>query len=166
MSEHFVSDSRMTRKKNMEEKYIKKVASLVKKAFARKEIPIGAIVLDKDGHIIGEGYNLTHKTKDSTQHAEIIALRQAFKKKKDWRLDDCTLIVNLEPCLMCLGAIANARLKKVIYFIDDPQFGSVASKLTKSQFKKLFPKLNIEKNDDGGKTKILLQEFFKKLRRK
>lgn len=150
----------------MEEKYVKKIASLAKKAFTKKEIPIGAIVIDKDGKIIGEGYNLTHKNKDSTKHAEIIALQKAFKKKKDWRLDGCTLMVNLEPCLMCLGAIANARLKKVVYFIDDPQFGSVASKLTKAQLKKLFPKLTIEKVADNLDTLALLQEFFKNLRSK
>jgi len=151
---------------DMEEKYVKKIASLAKKAFTKKEIPIGAIVIDKDGKIIGEGYNLTHKNKDSTKHAEIIALQKAFKKKKDWRLDGCTLMVNLEPCLMCLGAIANARLKKVVYFIDDPQFGSVASKLTKAQLKKLFPKLTIEKVADNLDTLALLQEFFKNLRSK
>ena len=150
----------------MQERYIKKVASLAKKAFRRKEIPVGAIVIDKKGTIIGEGYNLAHSSKDSTQHAEIRALKQAFRKLNDWRLNDCTLIVNLEPCLMCLGAIANARIKKIIYFLEDPQFGSIASKLTKSQLKKLFPKLNIEKVNDRGKTKLLLQEFFENLRKK
>ena len=150
----------------MQEKYIKKIVQLARKAFKRKEIPIGAIIIDKKGIIIGEGYNLTHSSKDSTQHAEIRALKQAFHKLNDWRLNDCTLIVNLEPCLMCLGAIANARIKKIMYFLEDPQFGSIAGKLTKSQLKKLFPKLNIEKVDDRGKTKILLQEFFKNLRKK
>lgn len=149
----------------MEEKYKKKVASLAKKAFKRKEIPVGAIVVDKKGIIIGEGYNLTHYYKDSCQHAEIRALKQAFKKLNDWRLSDYTLIVNLEPCLMCLGAINNARIKKVIYFLENPLFGSVTNKLTKSQLKKLFPKLEIEKVSDKNKTKFLLQKFFKNLRK-
>ncbi len=151
---------------NMEEKYIKKVAQLAQKAFKKNEVPIGAIIIDEQGKIIGQGYNSIHSSKDSTQHAEMRALKQAFRKLKDWRLNKCILVVNLEPCLMCLGAIANARIKKIIYFLEDPQFGSIASKLTKSQLKKLFPKLNIEKVNDRGGTKILLREFFKNLRSK
>ncbi|RLC37328.1 hypothetical protein DRH29_02475 [candidate division Kazan bacterium] len=147
------------------EKYINEIAKLAQKAFDKKEVPIGAIVINGQGNIIGRGYNLSHGRRDSTEHAEIRALRQAFRKVGDWRLDNCTLIVNLEPCLMCLGAVANARIKKIIYFLDDPLFGSVASKLTKKQLKKLFPKLEIEKVKDKDKTKGLLQKFFKKLRR-
>ncbi|MFA5967475.1 MAG: nucleoside deaminase [Patescibacteria group bacterium] len=127
-------------------------------------MPVGAIVIDKSGQIIGRGYNLAHAKKDVTEHAEIRALRQAFKKTGDWRLDDCQLIVNLEPCLMCLGAIANARIKEVSYFLADPQFGSVESRLTKKQLTKLFPKLIIKKINDAGETKQLLQDFFKELR--
>ena len=149
----------------MKEYYIRKISSLALKAFRKKEVPIGAIIIDKLGNIVSEGYNLTHYYKDSCQHAEIRALKQAFKKLNDWRLSDYTLIVNLEPCLMCLGAINNARIKKVIYFLENPLFGSVTNKLTKSQLKKLFPKLKIEKVSDKNKTKFLLQKFFKNLRK-
>lgn len=149
----------------MKKEYIKKISSLALTAFRKKEIPIGAIIIDKLGNIVAEGYNLTHSYKDSCQHAEIRALKQAFKKLNDWRLDNYTLIVNLEPCLMCLGAIHNARIKKVIYFLENPLFGSVVSKLTKPQLKKLFPKLSIEKVNDKNKTKLLLKKFFKNLRK-
>lgn len=142
----------------------KEVARLAHKAFVLDEVPVGVVVLNKSGEVIGRGYNLAHKHKNVLEHAETRALKQAFRKIGDWRLDDCTLVVNLEPCLMCLGAIANARIKKVIYFLADPQFGSVESKLTKKQLQKLFPKLTIEKVDDNGATKELMQSFFKKLR--
>lgn len=149
----------------MKKEYIKKISNLALTAFRKKEIPVGAIIVDKLGNIVAEGYNLTHSYKDSCQHAEIRALKQAFKKLNDWRLDNYTLIVNLEPCLMCLGAIHNARIKKVIYFLENPLFGSVVSKLTKSQLKKLFPKLSVEKVNDKNKTKLLLKKFFKNLRK-
>lgn len=145
--------------------YQKIVLALAQKAFHKKEIPVGAIVIDKSGKIIGRGYNLSHSKKDVVEHAEIRALKQAFKKTGDWRLDDCKLIVNLEPCLMCLGAIANARIKEVIYYLADPQFGSVESRFTKKQLAKLFPRLIINKETDTGETKALLQQFFQKLRK-
>ncbi len=149
----------------MKKEYMKKISDLSQKAFRKKEMPVGAIIIDKLGNIVAEGYNLTHSYKDSCQHAETRALKQAFNKLDDWRLNNHTLIVNLEPCLMCLGAIDNARIKKVIYFLENPLFGSVVSKLSKSQLKKLFPKLIIEKVDDKNETKLLLQKFFKNLRK-
>ena len=148
------------------ENHQSEVFQLANKAFQKKEIPVGALVVDKSGQIIGRGYNLSHAKRDVVEHAEIRALRQAFKKTGDWRLDGCKLIVNLEPCLMCLGAIANARIKEVTYFLADPQFGSVESRLTKKQLAKLFPKLTIKKINDTGATKKLMQQFFQQLRTK
>jgi len=148
----------------MEQQYIESVHYLARRAFSKKEIPVGAIIVDKSGQIIGRGYNLSHTKKDAVEHAEIRALKQAFKKTGDWRLDGCKLVVNLEPCLMCLGAIANVRVSEVIYFLADPQFGSVESRLTKKQLVKLFPKLTIKKIEDTGETKELMQKFFQKLR--
>lgn len=147
-------------------KYFKIVHQLAHQAFQKKEIPVSAIVVDKTGQIIGRGYNLSYTKKDATEHAEIRALKQAVRKLGDWRLDGCTLVVNLEPCLMCLGAIANARIKEIIYFLADPQFGSVESRFTKKQLQKLFPRLTIRKVNDAGETKELMQNFFKKLRSK
>ncbi len=148
----------------MDKQYQLEVFKLAQKAFQKKEIPVGAIVVDKSGQIIGRGYNLAHTKKDAVEHAEVRALKQAFKKMGDWRLGGCTLVVNLEPCLMCLGAIINARIKEVIYFLADPQFGSVESRLTQKQLAKLFPKLAIKKVGDAGETKKLMQQFFNKLR--
>jgi tRNA(adenine34) deaminase len=150
----------------MDQFEIPTILQLAKKAFVLGEVPVGAIVIGKSGQIVGRGYNLSHKYKSVLEHAELRALKQAFKKIGDWRLDECTLVVNLEPCLMCLGAISNARIKKVIYFLADPQFGSVESKFSGKQLQKLFPKLIIEKLGDNGATKELMQAFFKNLRAK
>jgi len=150
----------------MDKLTIEIVAKLAQAAFAKGEVPVGAVVLDKDGNIIGRGYNRIHGRKDATEHAEIRAIKQAARHLGDWRLEECQLVVNLEPCLMCLGAIANSRIKQVNYFLADPAFGSVESKLTSAQLKKLFPKLIIKKVADEGVTKTLLQQFFKQLRQK
>jgi len=150
----------------MDKATIDTVAKLARLAFSKKEVPIGAVVLNSNGEIIGKGYNRMHGSKDATEHAEIRAIKQAAKRVGDWRLDGCHLVVNLEPCLMCLGAIANSRIGQATYFLADPAFGSVDSKLTKAQLKKLFPKLIIKKVADEGVTKALLQQFFKQLRQK
>ena len=150
----------------MDNQTINVVAKLALSAFSKKEVPIGAVVLGKDGKIIGRGYNRIHGRKDATEHAEVRAIKQAVKHVGDWRLDGCHLVVNLEPCLMCLGAIANSRICQVTYFLADPAFGSAESKLTPAQLKKLFPKLIIKKVADAGETKALLQQFFKQLRQK
>ncbi|MBN2585387.1 nucleoside deaminase [Patescibacteria group bacterium] len=149
----------------MDKTTISTVAKLARLAFSKKEVPIGAVILDAQGNIIGRGYNRMHGRKDATEHAEIMAIKQAAKRVGDWRLDGCHLVVNLEPCLMCLGAIANSRIKRVTYFLADSAFGSAESKLTPAQLKKLFPKLIIKKVADTGETKALLQQFFKQLRK-
>lgn len=150
----------------MDEQTINTVAKLARMAFLKKEVPVGAVVIDSKGRIIGGGYNRMHSQKDATQHAEMLAIRAAARKLGDWRLEGCRLVVNLEPCLMCLGAIANSRIKQVTYFLADPAFGSAESRLTTAQLKKLFPKLIIKRVADAGGTKALLQQFFRQLRKK
>lgn len=85
-----------------------------KKALSIDEVPIGAIIV-KDNKIIAKGYNKREKSQNAINHAEIIAIEKACKKLKSWRLDDCQIYVTLEPCPMCAGAIANARIKTLIY---------------------------------------------------
>ncbi len=87
---------------------------LAKKANSKKEVPIGAVIVRND-KIISRGFNKREKSKNALNHAEIIAINKACKKLKEWRLENCTLYVTLEPCPMCAGAIANARIKKVFY---------------------------------------------------
>ena len=96
------------------------------KAFESEEVPIGAIVV-KDGKVVGRGYNQTETLKDGTAHAEMIAITSAASSVADWRLDDCTLYVTKEPCLMCAGAIVNSRLKMVVFGAYDQQHGCASS---------------------------------------
>lgn len=95
--------------------FIQKTLQLAQKALEIDEIPIGALIVDQDNNIIGQGYNKTEKLNNQFSHAEIIAIQEATKYKNDWRLDNCILYVNLEPCMMCFGLIHLSRIKKVIY---------------------------------------------------
>ncbi len=95
-------------------KFMEEAIRLAKKANSKKEVPIGAVIVRND-KIISRGFNKREKSKNALNHAEIIAINKACKKLKEWRLENCTLYVTLEPCPMCAGAIANARIKKVFY---------------------------------------------------
>lgn len=88
------------------------------KARKREEVPIGAVVV-KNGKVIAKGFNKREKTKSALNHAEVVAIRKACKKLKDWRLEGCEIYVTLKPCPMCAGAIANARIDKVYYGADE-----------------------------------------------
>ena len=97
------------------EKYMEKALQQAKKAYKRNEVPVGAIIVDKKENIIGCGYNKKEKTNCIHDHAEIIALKKACKKNKNWRLEDCSIYITLEPCPMCASAIEQARIKNVYY---------------------------------------------------
>lgn len=97
------------------------------KAFLEDEVPIGAVIV-KDGKIIAKAHNLREKRNIATYHAEIIAIEKACKKLNGWRLDDCELYVTLEPCIMCAGAILNARIKKVYFGAKEPKGGACQSR--------------------------------------
>ena len=96
-------------------------------ALTTDDVPVGAIVLDADGTVIGRGRNTREAEHDPTGHAEIVALRAAARSRGDWRLDDCTLVVTLEPCTMCAGAIVGARIKRLVFGAIDEKAGAVGS---------------------------------------
>lgn len=98
-----------------------------KKAASLGEVPVGAIVTDENGEVIGRGHNVCETEHRPTGHAEIIAIEEAARKKKNWRLSDCTLYVTLEPCPMCAGAVIRSRLKRVVYGAFDENGGACAS---------------------------------------
>lgn len=98
--------------------FMEEALKQAKKALARDEVPIGAVVVC-EGKLISCGFNKREKTKNALKHAEIVAIDKACKKLKSWRLENCELYVTLEPCPMCAGAIVNARLKKVYYGAKD-----------------------------------------------
>ncbi|AFZ47697.1 tRNA-adenosine deaminase [Cyanobacterium stanieri PCC 7202] len=89
------------------------------------EIPVGAVIVDKNNQLMAIAHNRKERDNDATAHAEILAIRQASRIKKDWRLDGCTLYVTLEPCPMCIGAIIHSRIKTLVYGIDDFKTGAV-----------------------------------------
>ena len=96
----------------MNEKYMKIAFKEAEKAKKCGEMPVGAVIVKGD-KVIGKGYNKKEKTKNAIMHAEIIAIQKACKRNKDWRLNECTMYVTLEPCLMCMGAISESRIKTI-----------------------------------------------------
>ncbi|MBP1562962.1 MAG: tRNA adenosine(34) deaminase TadA [Oscillospiraceae bacterium] len=113
-----------------DEEYMEKALELAQKAASRGEIPVGALVVDKNGKIIGEGFNRREELQSPTAHAEVLAIEQAAKTLKNRRLLDCTLYVTLEPCPMCAGAVMNAGLKRLVYGAFDDKNGACASVAT------------------------------------
>jgi tRNA(adenine34) deaminase len=96
-------------------------------ALATGDVPVGAVVLAPGGAVVGVGRNLREATHDPTGHAEVVAMRQAAQALGEWRLDDCTLVVTLEPCTMCAGALVLARVSRVVFGAWDPKAGAVGS---------------------------------------
>ena len=107
---------------NIQEKYMKEALKQAKKALALGEVPIGCVIVH-EGQIIGRGYNRRNTDKNTLAHAEITAINKASKKIGDWRLEDCTLYVTLEPCQMCAGAIVQARIPEVVMGCMNPKAG-------------------------------------------
>ncbi|MCM1167046.1 MAG: nucleoside deaminase [Ruminococcus sp.] len=106
---------------------MEKALSLAEKAAEKGEIPVGALVVDGNGEIVGEGYNLRETLRSPTAHAEMLAIEAAAKTLGRRRLSDCTLYVTLEPCPMCAGAAMNAQLKRIVYGAFDGKNGACAS---------------------------------------
>ena len=101
--------------------------SLAKDAAAHDDVPVGALVVNELGEVLGTGHNLREESNDPTAHAEIIAMRNAASKIGNWRMDDLTMIVTLEPCAMCAGAISQSRFKRLVFGAWDKKAGAVGS---------------------------------------
>jgi tRNA(adenine34) deaminase len=96
-------------------------------ALATADVPIGAVVLGPDGEVLGRGRNERERYGDPTAHAEVVALREAARARGEWRLDGCTLVVTLEPCTMCAGALVLARVERLVFGAFDEKAGAVGS---------------------------------------
>ena len=107
--------------------YMQKALELAREAAEAGEVPVGCVIADSEGNIIGTGRNRREENADATAHAEMEAIRQACAAKGDWRLDDCSLYVTLEPCPMCTGAIIQSRIPRIIFGAREPQTGSCGS---------------------------------------
>ncbi len=109
------------------EKYMRHAIVQAQRAFDAGEIPVGCVIVDKDGRIIGRGQNTRERTRSALGHAELAAIDEACRATGDWRLEGCTLYVTLEPCPMCTGAIINARIPCVVFGAREENFGSCGS---------------------------------------
>jgi tRNA(adenine34) deaminase len=101
--------------------------ALAKSAAENGDVPVGAIVVNEQGEVLGAGHNLREENNDPTAHAEIVAIRMAATNLSNWRMDDLTMIVTLEPCAMCAGAISQSRFKRVVFGAWDQKAGAVGS---------------------------------------
>jgi len=144
-----------------EEKWMLFALKEAQKALKFDEVPIGAIIVKED-KIIGRGFNQVESLNDSTAHAEIIAITSAANTIEDWRLNNCSLYVTKEPCLMCFGAIANSRIERIYYGSIDEEKGFTK---IKKQTDYLTPHLNyVEGNILELDCRKIIQDFFKKKR--
>jgi tRNA(adenine34) deaminase len=134
------------------------------KAASRSEVPVGAVIV-RDGRIVSRGSNMPVKNSDPTAHAEIAALRKAAKKAGNYRLPDCDLYVTVEPCAMCLGALVQARIRRLVFGALDPKAGAVSSIMTFP-----FERANHRPEIVGGiladECARLLRDFFRARRKK
>mgnify|MGYP005766706621 FL=1 len=148
----------------MQEYFMKQALKEAEKAYKKLEVPVGAVIV-KDGTIIARGYNQKETKKDTTKHAEIIAIQKASKKLGSWRLIDCEMYVTLEPCSMCAGAIINSRIKKIYIGTKDEKTGAVGSVLNLLEDYKFNHKVEIESGIMQKECEKILKDFFKELRK-
>ncbi len=147
------------------EKYILKTLNLARKAFEKDEVPVGAIIV-KDDKIIAKAYNVRNSKKSALCHAEIIAINKACKKLNDFRLNGCTMYVNLEPCAMCAGAILNARIDKVVFGAYEKRSGCCGSKLNVLQHGSEIHKVEVVGGVLEKECAEIMKEFFSGKRKK
>lgn len=148
---------------NTDEKYMKEAIRQAKKAYALGEVPIGCVIVYQD-KIIGRGYNRRNTDKNTLAHAEITAINKASKKIGDWRLEDCTLYVTLEPCQMCAGAIIQARITRVVMGSMNPKAGCGGSVLNILEMPQFNHQAEVTRGILEEECSHLLTSFFKELR--
>ena len=127
---------------------------------ASGDVPIGAVVLDADGRVIGTGRNRREECGDPTAHAEVLALREAAAHRGEWRLEGCTLVVTLEPCTMCAGTIVAARIPRVVFGAFDPKAGAVSSLFDVMRDPRLPHRPDVVTGVMAEESAALLREFF------
>lgn len=146
-----------------QKKYMRAALQQAKKALLLGEVPIGCVIVYED-KIIARGYNRRNTDKNTLAHAEITAIRGASKKIGDWRLEDCTLYVTLEPCQMCSGAIVQARIPQVVIGCMNPKAGCAGSILNLLQMPEFNHQVQITRGVLEEECSVILKQFFRDLR--
>ena len=149
--------------KSVEEKYMKDALKQAKKAYALGEVPIGCVIVH-EGKIIGRGYNRRNTDKNTLAHAEITAINKASKVIGDWRLEECTLYVTLEPCQMCAGAIVQARIPEVVMGCMNPKAGCAGSILNILEMPQFNHQVKVTRGILEAECSQMLKTFFEELR--
>lgn len=149
--------------KSVEEKYMKEALKQAKKAYALGEVPIGCVIVH-EGKIIGRGYNRRNTDKNTLAHAEITAINKASKVIGDWRLEECTLYVTLEPCQMCAGAIVQARIPEVVMGCMNPKAGCAGSILNILEMPQFNHQVKVTRCILEVECSQMLKTFFEELR--
>ena len=148
-----------------DESFMKQAVKQAKKAYDKLETPIGCVIVHED-KIIARGYNKRNMKKNTLAHAEILAINKASKMLGDWRLEDCTMYVTLEPCSMCAGAIVQARIPRVVIGSMNPKAGCAGSVLNLLQQDGLNHQVEITKGVLAEECSGLMTSFFRELRKK
>ena len=146
-----------------DERFMKEAVRQAKKAAALGDVPIGCVIV-QENKIIARGYNRRMADKNTLSHAEIIAIKKACKKAGDWRLEDCTMYVTLEPCPMCAGAIVQARIPRVVIGCMNPKAGCGGSVLNLLEMKEFNHQAEVERGVLEEECGSLLSSFFRRLR--
>ena len=151
---------------NLDIFFMKEALKEAKKAYLKEEVPVGCVIV-YNNEIIARAHNTRHKNKSALDHAEILAIKKANKKLNAWMLDNATIYVTLEPCLMCAGAIFQSRIKRVVYAASEPKFGSFGSIIDVSNpIYKFNHKVELTKGILESDASLLLKSFFKEIRSK
>lgn len=156
----------MSQFNEQDHKFMQIAFKLAQKAEQKGEVPIGAVVVDGEGHIIAKASNTRETLNTVLGHAELLAIHRACKKKNSWRLIDCTLYVTLEPCFMCAGALSQARIKRVVFATHDPKGGAMGSLENLSTHAKLNHRFIADSGLMQNECSHLLKNFFKAKRKK
>ena len=140
---------------------MQQVISFAQEVKSSGDVPVGALIVNEAGEILSSGKNEREKDNDPTAHAEILAIKRAGEKLGSWRLDDLTLIVTLEPCVMCAGAILQSRLKRLVFGAFDQKAGAVGSSLDVIRDARALSKVEVVSGVLESDAKLLLTDFFK-----
>ena len=137
---------------------------VAKSAGSFDDVPVGALIVNEQGEVLATGQNLREKDNDPTAHAEIVAIKNAGNEISNWRLDDLTLVVTLEPCVMCAGAIAQSRMKRLVFGAFDERAGAVGSVFDVLRGPRTFNNIEIVNGIMSKECSEILKDFFVKKR--